>query len=247
MIKYHGLPITPESAADKAVHRGHAFVSFRHKDQLNIAVSKSQSFAIDNGAFTAWRSGNPITDWTPFYDWALDCLKIPNCDWAVMPDIIDGNEADNDAMLRDCPLPKWSSVPVYHMHESLDRLGRLASDYPRIALGSSGSFSNVGSREWWARIEEMMRVVCDSDGRPLVKMHGLRMLNPEVFTKIPLSSADSTNIGQNVGIDKNWSRGNYQPRTKELRALNMRELIEWDNSAQKYEFGNRVANLCLDL
>lgn len=242
MIKYHGLPITPETVAIKAVRGGHAFVSFRHKGQLNIAVSQSQSFAIDNGAFTAWRSGNPITDWQPFYDWALDCLKIPNCDWAVIPDVIDGSESDNDAMLRDCPLPKWSSVPVFHMHESLDRLTRLIADYPRIALGSSGEFSEVNSMKWWSRMDEIMRVACDSDGSPLVKMHGLRMLNPHVFTKLPLSSADSTTVGRNVGIDKNWT-GSYQPRTKESRALIMRERIEDQNSAQRYEFGSY--NLCL--
>lgn len=244
MIKYHGLPITAESVAIKAIHAGHAFVSFRHKEQLNIAVSQSQSFAIDNGAFTAWRSGNPITDWAPFYDWALGCFKIPNCDWAVIPDIIDGNEADNDAMLKDCPLPRWQSVPVYHMHESLDRLTRLASDYPRIALGSSGDYSSVGSKDWWGRMHEMMRVVCDTDGKPLVKMHGLRMLDENVFRKLPLASADSTNIGQNVGIDKNWT-GSYQPRTKEGRALNMRERIEFYNSAQFYDFNAIGENLCL--
>ena len=244
LIKYHGLPITPETAAIKAVHRGHAFVSFRHKDQLNVAVSQSQSFAIDNGAFTAWRSGESIKDWSPFYDWALDCLKIPNCDWAVIPDIIDGTETDNDAMLNDCPLPKWSSVPVFHMHESLDRLCRLMADYPRIAIGSSGEFSSVGCWDWWLRINKIMRVACDSDGRPLVKMHGLRMLDESVFTKIPLSSADSTNIGQNIGIDKNWT-GSYQPRTKEGRALNMRERIEHLNSAQKYDFNAIGENLCL--
>lgn len=244
MIKYHGLPITPETAAIRAVRAGHAFVSFRHKDQLNVAVSQSQSFAIDNGAFTAWRSGNPIADWTPFYDWALDCFKIPNCDWAVIPDIIDGNESDNDAMLKDCPLPKWQSVPVYHMHESFDRLERLMTEYPRIALGSSGEFASVGSKDWWKRMHNMMRVVCDEQGKPLVKMHGLRMLDENIFQKLPLASADSTNIGQNIGIDKNWT-GSYQPRTKEGRVLNMRERIEFYNSAQFYDFDAFGENLCL--
>lgn len=242
MIKYHGLPITPETVAIKAVKGGHAFVSFRHKDQLSIAVSESQSFAIDNGAFTAWKSGNPVKDWRPFYDWAADCLNLPNCDWAVIPDVIDGSESDNDAMLRDCPLPKWLSVPVFHMHESLDRLTRLMSDYPRIALGSSGEFSEVNSMMWWSRMDEIMRVVCSNDGKPLIKMHGLRMLNPQVFTKLPLASADSTTIGRNVGIDKNWT-GSYQPKTKESRAMIMRERIESYNSAQHYKFENY--NLCL--
>ena len=54
------------------------------------------------------------------------------------------------------------------------------------------------------------------------------MLNPEVFTRLPLASADSTNIGQNIGIDQAW-RGNYMPPTKEARAQVMRERIEAHN------------------
>ena len=54
MIHYHGLPITPATAAIKAVESGHAFVSFAHPEQLNVAVEVCQSFAIDNGAFSAW-------------------------------------------------------------------------------------------------------------------------------------------------------------------------------------------------
>ena len=119
MIHYHGLPITPATVAHKAIDAGHAFVSFRHNEQLTVAIEVCQSFAIDNGAFSAWKSGNPITDWTEFYDWALNLKKVPSCDFAVIPDVIDGTEADNDALLKDCPLPTWFGAPVWHLHESL--------------------------------------------------------------------------------------------------------------------------------
>ena len=94
MKHYHGLPITPATAAYEAVKQGHAFVSFAHKQQLGVAIEVCQSFAIDNGAFSAWKSGNPVQDWTEFYNFALDCMKYPHCDWIVIPDVIDGNEAD---------------------------------------------------------------------------------------------------------------------------------------------------------
>ena len=68
MIHYHGLPITPATAAVRAVSCGHAFVSFRHPSQLTIALECASSFAVDNGAFSAWRSGEPVTDWSEFYD-----------------------------------------------------------------------------------------------------------------------------------------------------------------------------------
>lgn len=235
MIHYHGLPITPATAAVKAVEAGHAFVSFAHPQQLNVAVDVCQSFAIDNGAFSAWRSGNPITDWSEFYKWAEGCQRISSCDFAVIPDVIDGTESDNDALLAEFPFPKWFGAPVWHLHESYDRLQRLAADYPRVCFGSSGQYASIGTTEWWVRMSGAMRSICDKQGRPLTKIHGLRMLNPAVFTKFPFASADSTNIGRNVGIDKNW-KGSYVPLTKEARAMVMRSRIEAHNSPSVWSF-----------
>ena len=234
MIHYHGLPITPATACAAAISGGHAFVSFAHSDQLGLAAECCQSFAIDNGAFSAWRSGNPITDWGDFYEWALDCMRLPNCDFAVIPDVIDGDEAANDALLAKWPLPRWFGAPVWHMHESLGRLTKLAREWPRVCLGSSGEYAQVGNSVWWHRMNEAMRAVCDDKGRPKCKLHGLRMLDPDVFTRLPFASADSTNIGRNVGIDSNWRNGNYPPPTKEARAMVMRQRIEAHNSAQKW-------------
>ena len=230
MIHYHGLPINPQTAAVVAITGGHAFISYRHKDQLGITVEVCQSFAVDNGAFSAWKAGEPVTDWSGFYEWATMCMRIPSCDFAVIPDVIDGTEEDNDLLLWMCPLPKWFGAPVWHMHESLERLERLVSNYPRVCLGSSGEYSVVGNELWWKRAHEMMEVICDDQGRPRCRLHGLRMLNPKVFSKLPLASADSTNIGRNVGIDKKWEKGNYQPPTKEGRALVMRQRIESINA-----------------
>ena len=235
MIHYHGLPCTPETAAVRLLSAGHGFVSFKTPHQLAIAVECCQSFAIDNGAFSAWKKGEPITNWKPFYEWAAGCKVIPSCDFAVIPDVIDGNEADNDALLAEWPLPKWFGAPVWHMHESLERLERLANTYPRVCIGSSGEFATVGTASWWGQMARAMRVLCDDSGRPLCKLHGLRMLNPEVFSLLPLSSADSTNVAQNIGKDVNW-RGTYMPPTKEARAAVMRERIESINAPAQWGF-----------
>ncbi len=235
MIHYHGLPITPETAARAALDGGHGFVSFRTPHQLAIAVVVCQSFAIDNGAFSAWREGKPITNWAPFYEWASMCKRIPSCDFAVIPDVIDGSETDNDALLAEWPLPKWFGAPVWHMHESLERLERLASAYPRVCIGSSGEFATIGTTAWWGQMARAMRVLCNHDGEPLCKLHGLRMLDPGIFTQIPFSSADSTNIGRNVGIDQAW-KGTYSPPTKEARAAVMRTRIESQNSPARWGF-----------
>lgn len=228
MIHYHGLPITPGTAALRAISGGHAFVSLAHPHQFGIALDVCQTVALDNGAFSAWTAGKPIDDWKPFYEWIGECHRYPSFDFAVIPDVIDGSEEDNDILLRQWP---WSGrdvgvgAPVWHMHESLIRLQRLATDWPRICIGSSKEFSSVGSKRWYDRMVQAMDILCDKAGRPICKIHGLRMLDVEIFSKFPFSSADSTNIGRNVGIDSHW-KGPYTPASKECRAQVMRERIE---------------------
>lgn len=227
MIPYHGIPITPATAGNRAVNGGHAFMCMKYMDQLAMILEIVQSFALDNGAFPAWKNGKAITDWSEFYQWVAELHRYPQFDFAVIPDVIDGSEADNDALMNEWP---WKSkphigAPVWHMHESLGRLDRLVSDWPRICIGSSGDFSRVGDFKWWSRMAEAMDVICDREGRPCTKIHGLRMLDPDVFTRLPLASADSTNIARNIGIDSAW-KGTYTPPTKEARAMIMRERIE---------------------
>ena len=236
MIHYHGLPITPTPVANYAVQAGHAFVSFAHAEQISTAIEVCQSFALDNGAFSAWKANKPIENWDSYYDWALNLKKVPSCDFAVIPDVIDGTETDNDALLRDCPFPKWFGSPVWHMHESFERLEQLANTYVRVSIGSSGQYANVGSNLWWSQIGKAMRVLCDDMGRPICKLHGLRMLDPAIFTKLPFASADSTNIARSVGIDNKWKHGNYPPPTKEARAQVMRARIEAHNSPDVWNF-----------
>lgn len=240
MIHYHGLPIWPNTAAGRAIAGGHAFVSFHRPDQLALALECASSIAVDNGAFSAWKAGEPITDWKLFYEWVGELHRYPQFDFAVIPDVIDGDEAANDALIEAWPWRERAphiGAPVWHLHESLERLERLALTWPRICLGSSGDFATIGTPAWWNRMAEAMGVVCDRDGRPVCKLHGLRMLNPEVFTRFPFASADSTNIAQNVGIDLKW-KGTYLPANKEARAQVLRERIEahqsitfWDRSA----------------
>lgn len=235
MIHYHGLPATPETVAATMLMAGHGFLSPGARHQQGVTVACCQSFALDNGAFPAWRAGEPITDWRPFYAWAAECMRIPSCDFAVIPDVIDGDEAANDALLAEWPLPRWFGAPVWHLHESLVRLQVLVRDWPRVCIGSSGEFAVIKTAAWWRRMSQAMRVACDEDGRPLARLHGLRMLDPEVFTRFPFASVDSTNIARNIGIDQAW-RGTYQPATKEARAAVMRGRIEAHNAPVQWDF-----------
>lgn len=228
MIHYLGLPMWPQAAAPKILAGRHAFVSFARMEQVGIAIEVCQSWALDNGAFSAWKAGK-ATDWQGFYEYCTDAKRIPNCDFAIIPDMIDGNEKDNDALINEWPHGVFG-VPVWHMHESIERLFRLASEWPRIAIGSSGEFATVGDRKWWDRIAKAMNAICDESGMPMTKIHGLRMLDPDVFSRLPFASADSTSVARNIGIDSKW-RGTYSPSSKEVRGIVLAERIESHQAA----------------
>lgn len=232
MIHYHGLPMTPTTDMLRAMRARHAMVSFANPQQIEEAVEVCQSVALDNGAFSAWRAGRPH-DFDGYVEWAETWLKHPAVDWCVIPDVIDGTEAENDRLLAAWHLPGSVSVPVFHLHESLKRLEMLVDGYPRVALGSSGQYATPGAPEWWQRMAEMMQVACDKDGMPFCRLHGLRMLDPVLFSHLPLSSADSCNVARNIGIDAAWN-GPYAPRSRHARAIILMDRIEAHASARRW-------------
>lgn len=231
MIHYHGTPFTPTADMVKSFASRHAMVSYAEPRQLEVAAEICQSIVLDNGAFTAWRQKQDY-DFNGYVDWARQWLRHPAVDWCVIPDKIDGTEDENDLLLAEWPLQKSMSVPVWHLHESLERLERLM-EYPRIALGSSGQYASVGTSDWWSRMDEAMNVICDNDGVPYVKLHGLRMLNPGVFSKIPLASADSCYVARNAGMDSSW-KGQYAMTSRYVRAVCLMERIEKHASASHW-------------
>lgn len=233
MIHYHGTPMSGRSVDVVRFLQGrHALIPFPRKDNLAAAAEVCQSFVFDNGAFSVWKSGG-VLDVEGYLKWVDDWHKHPAFDWALIPDVIDGDEHDNDKLLETWPGHlKTYGVPVWHMHESLDRLVRLSNTWRTVAIGSSGQYSTPGSQSWWPRIIEALSAICDAEGRPNCKLHGLRMLNPKIFTRLPFASADSTNATMNAGSLNRF--GMYTPPTAAQRAEVIAERIEQYNSASAF-------------
>ncbi len=230
MIHYHGTPLSSKVNAAKVLAGRHALISHATPGYVEVAADVCQSFVLDNGAFTHFRQGKPkgIADWFDYYEWAAAWLHHPGCDWAIIPDIIDGSEEDNDRLMDLWP-HKGRGVPVYHLHESLDRLRRMADAHGRIALGSSGEFWQVGSDAWWRRMDEVLGAICDGSGRPRTKLHGLRMLNWKIFSQLPLASADSVNVGINCGYVAKLCEA-----SPDVGATVIAQRVESHNSADRF-------------
>lgn len=228
MIHYHGTPIGgSRQDAARFLQGRHALVPFPRRDDMGIVADVCQSFVFDNGAFSVWRKGGKL-DVDGYIRWVDDWNRHPGFDWALIPDVIDGDENANDTLLEQWPahLP---GVPVWHLHESIERLQRLARQYRTVALGSSGQWSSPGTRPWWRRMNEAMAAICDEQGRPACRLHGLRMLDPAIFTLLPFSSADSTNAAVNGGSVSRF--GMYAPPTAGQRASVIADRIEANSSA----------------
>lgn len=208
MIHYHGTPIGGDKFnATNFLFGRHALVPFTYPVQLGVVMECCQSFCLDNGAFTIWKKGEGSIDVDKYIDWVRSARHHPGFDFALIPDVIDGSEDDNDSLLNQWPRDVHG-VPVYHMHESLERAARLSREWPMIAIGSSGAWPSPGNKSWSDRMAAIMDVVCDETGKPFCKIHGLRMMDPAIFTRYPFRSVDSTNCAQNGArnghaIDKN--------------------------------------------
>ena len=72
-----------------------------------------------------------------------------------------------------------------------------------------------------------MPAILDRHGRPFCRLHGLRMLNPAIFTRCPFASADSTNAAVNGGREQKQ----HQMPAAWQRANRIADWIETHNSA----------------
>lgn len=232
MIHYHGTPVGGSRKDVVQFLAGrHALVPFARPDDLGAALEVCQSVVLDNSAFSHWRAGEGDVDVAAYHAWVHTCAGHPALDWCLIPDKIDGTEQQNVDLVT-----LWlrmgsrvKSVPVWHLHESLDWLEYLVTHFQTVALGSSGQWSKPGQPAWWDRMADAMKVACDEQGRPRARLHGLRMLDPAVFTRLPLASADSTNATRNNGVSSRF--GSYMPPTAAQRAEVIAARIEAHQSA----------------
>ena len=191
MIHYHGTPITPISEL-LTLAGCHFCVSHMRPDDVRRCHAIGQSVMLDNGAFSAWRSGK-VVNWAGYYDWCDEWLAYPTT-WAVIPDVIDEGSQAQDALLLAWP-HGHRGAPVWHMDEPISRLLGLCDAWPKVCVGSTAEYSVVLSNAWCARIDEMF----DQLAVTFSKMPWLHMLRGMQLSgrQWPFASVDSTDIAQN--------------------------------------------------
>lgn len=168
-------------------------VSYAAPANIVAAHQIGQGVMIDNGAYSVWNRGLE-SDWPGYYRFCERWLEHWTT-WAVIPDSINGDVSENDALIAQWPFGD-RGAPVWHLHEPLGRLERLVEEWPLVCFGSSGKYSKPGNPPWRARMRMAMDIACDERGIPKTRLHMLRGLKfaPGPY---PFYSADSTNVAQN--------------------------------------------------
>ena len=188
MIHYHGSPMTPRS--ELWVMAGRNFcVSYNEPRDVEICLRIGQSVMIDNGAFSLFTQNKKI-DWNKYYKWVEKYMGHPH--WAVVPDVIDGKEEDNLALIKQWPHRKDCTAVVWHLSESIDHLLKLTDlGFGKVAFGSSGDYWQVGSERWENRIDTAFNALAKNGLIPWGHMmRGLSLGGK----RWPFASADSTNV-----------------------------------------------------
>lgn len=250
MLKFHGTPVGGSNKdAIMFLSGRNALFSYFTKGHIKEVIECCDLFVIDNGAFSHWKTTGDKINVKDYGDFVDKYQHLSNHYFHIIPDIIGGTEQENDDLLCE-----WEGMnisknvsncsPVFHLGENPERFVRLREKYPIICLGSTDKWPKNGSKLWWDNMSEFLNTVCDENGSFGCKVHGLRMLDPRIFSKIPLHSADSTNASVNghrcmkEGILKDMQRWQGNIRVAQ-RVENFQSSLVWQESNLTTDlFGN---------
>jgi hypothetical protein len=216
-LTVYGLPLNPRPLLEAL--RGASFcVSYATRKKLGKQLAQAIDLVgedgillVDNGAYSAWKSGvdtmNDESYLEGFADWANDIAE--RCPQAVivLPDVIDGTHEQNAQLVSetmamfDCD----RVMPIWHMHEPIEYLLHLCEGFSYVGIGSSGAYASPTSPKWHERIAEAFAAIdaweAGSDGayvRPR-----LHMMRAQAQAHLyPFDSSDSTNVAMNHGAQR---------------------------------------------
>lgn len=206
----YGLPLNPTHLLEQL--RGASFcVSYatrgklgKQLDQAINLVGQDGILLVDNGAFSAWQSGvdtmNDESYLAGFAAWANDIAD--RCPQAIIvfPDVIDGTWEQNwQLVVKSMGLVYCDrAMPIWHMHEPIEYLLRLAKAFTYIGIGSSAQYAKVGTTEWHARVQEALEAITQQEketGIPRPRIHMMR--GTAELHNYSFDSADSVNVAMN--------------------------------------------------
>jgi hypothetical protein len=206
----YGLPMNPTHLLEQ-LEGGSFCVSYATRKKLGKQleqairlVGQDGILLVDNGAFSAHQKGidtmNDEGYLNGFATWANDIAD--RCPQAiiVIPDVIGGSANDNWLLtLKSMGLVYCDrAMPIWHMHEPIEYLVRLAGMFTYIGIGSSAQYWKVGTKAWHARIRQAFAALAELEaatGQPRPQIHMMRaQAQAHLYD---FDSSDSTNVAVN--------------------------------------------------
>lgn len=208
-LAIYGLPIT---AAYLPQLKGRSFcVSYatrkrlgRQLDDAIRLVGEDQILLVDNGAFSAHQAGvdtmNDDDYLNGFAEWANDIAD--RCPQAIIvfPDVIGGTWEQNwQLIIKSMGLVYCDrAMPIWHMHEPIEYLLRLAKAFTYVGFGSSAQYWKIGTPEWHARIQEAFDALAKQEAETGIERPRVHMMRAQSMAHLyPFDSSDSTNVAMN--------------------------------------------------
>jgi hypothetical protein len=191
----------------KDVSSSESWLKGTNDDKFGFDTSEME-LMFDSGAFTAWTKGEPPSDVYPlrdqyrkFDDLARDRFKAL---WLVSLDVIPGaygrdptNDEIKDAMRRSDANHKVLQaefgsrvIPVYHQHESLERLHEVQEINPfYIGISPQNGYHEKDRFQWARNVHSLLKDAIETRG---LKTHGLATTGSIMMETIDWRSVDST-------------------------------------------------------
>lgn len=167
----------------------HYIKSQRYVDMIR---ERSATVFLDSGAFSAFTLGVTLSV-KEYCDYILRNIDIIRKeDGVLIASVLDG--------IGD-PLQTWRNqmemeergvkpLPCFHAGEDEKYLEWYISKYEYITLGGMVGTSQKQLRIWLDRIWE--RYLTDGSGRPRLKVHGFGITSPDIMSRYPWWSCDSS-------------------------------------------------------
>jgi hypothetical protein len=204
MMHYHGTPITPRTVLHTLAGKNFC-VSYSAPNDIKECHRIGQSVMLDNGAFSVWKRGITV-DWDKWAEWVKPWLAYRTT-WAILPDSIRSGGRESDLLVSRYA---WELsgcgrvMPVWHLHERLERLSRLTDQFGWVAFGSSGTYSVVGTDAWTRRVDSAFNTLVNEFGI-VPWVHMLRGMALSEW-HYPFASVDSTDVARNHYLEHNNAR-----------------------------------------
>jgi len=168
----------------------------------DLKESRGCLLMLDSGAFSVWNKGEEV-NFDEYLKYAVESQD--KWDIIIVLDQIPGSPGRKDVSMAErnhCAKISWERyqimlkagipaeklMPVYHQGEHPRWIWQMVEHCPLIGLSPANDRTPREKKEW---LDDTMDVVCNSDGTPRARFHGLAVTSPSLMRDYPWHSVDS--------------------------------------------------------